>query len=719
MATGFTGRVRYSNWDGSQQFRRMSAEQVLEAISDDLIEYGDLQQALRNFLQRGTNQSGKPVAGLRELLKQVRGKRQSQLDRFDLDTVLNKIRQQLDEIIQLEKTTIQDWMGGDDQVDHPSAGLQPPSDSQPTNEVQGKEEWQADQQDPANQAPAPGKDHGFKTDADSFSERMLAGIGRRKQQFMEALPQDVAGQVASLKKYDFLSPEAQRRFLALLRELGRNLTNTFFRNTEELVKQISDGDIQRMKEMLRALNKLLVNRISGQDPGFTEFMQAFGDLFGDQPPESLDELLKQIQQQMAASQALLDSLSQEQRAELAALLNERFGDDGFRSELLRLFKALDFLDQEKHYRFAGQEPIELQAAMELMRHLAALDSLEQQLQQAQYDGNPDAVNPELLRELLGDEAAQALEEMDQLLKLLAKAGYVRRAGDKLELTPGGTRVLERKLLAEIYRNLKKAGSGDHMTPEAGRFGDSIEDTRPYEYGDPFHLHMPRTLRNALEREGPGRPIRLQPEDFEVHRTEEITRTATVLMLDLSWSMALRGAFQSAKKVALALRSLINGSYPRDKLYLLGFSAYAREIKGQDLPYLQYDDYLLGTNMQHALILAQKLLAKHPQSRKQIIMITDGEPTAHLEQGRPVFAYPPTATTLSNTLKAARLCTRKKITINTFMLDESAYLNAFIQEMHRINSGRVFRTTPGQLGEYLLTDYVQHKRRRLGTGSGRP
>ncbi|MCB1647498.1 MAG: hypothetical protein KDI36_18695, partial [Pseudomonadales bacterium] len=254
--------------------------------------------------------------------------------------------------------------------------------------------------------------------------------------------------------------------------------------------------------------------------------------------------------------------------------------------------------------------------------------------------------------------------------------------------------------------------GNHATPEEGRFGERTEESRAYQFGDPFHLHMPRTIRNAINRNGPGAPVRLTPDDFEIYRSELITQTATVLMVDLSWSMALRGSFQSAKKVAMALHHLISSAYPRDSLYVLGFSAFAREIKPHDLPYLQYDDYLLGTNMQHGLILAEKLLAKHQQGSRQVIMITDGEPTAHIENGQPVFAYPPTPETISKTLKAVRHCTTRGITINTFMLDETQYLRAFIDQMTRINGGRVFYTEPSNLGEYILFDYVQNKKKKL-------
>jgi uncharacterized protein with von Willebrand factor type A (vWA) domain len=351
--------------------------------------------------------------------------------------------------------------------------------------------------------------------------------------------------------------------------------------------------------------------------------------------------------------------------------------------------------------------------MDLMGEMQEIDELERQIQEAQFNGDLDSIDPDKLEELLGDDARRDLEEINNLLKTLEEAGYARRDGDKWELTPRGTRNLGQKALAEIYARLKKQSLGNHAVPEEGRFGERMEDTKAYEFGDPFNLHMSRTIRNALDRNGPQTPVKLHIDDFEIYRSEVITQTATVLMVDLSWSMALRGSFQAAKKVAMALHNLISSAYPRDSLYVLGFSAYAKEIKAHDLPYLQYDDYLLGTNMQHALIMAEKKLARHNQGTKQIIMITDGEPTSHLENGRPVFAYPPTPTTIRKTLNAVKLCTRKDITINTFMLEQSYYLQAFVEQMTKINGGRVFYSTPDTLGEYLLVDYVQHKRKKLG------
>ena len=325
------------------------------------------------------------------------------------------------------------------------------------------------------------------------------------------------------------------------------------------------------------------------------------------------------------------------------------------------------------------------------------------------------VDTDQLRELLGDDAVDTVDELQKLLDTLEESGYIRKEDDAYELTPRGTRMIGDKALGEIFAQLKKQNLGNHQLPEIGRLGERIDETKPYEFGDPFHLHMERTIRNALEREGPHTPVNLEPSDFEIYRSELITQTTTVLMVDLSWSMALRGSFQAAKKVALALQNLITRQYPRDNLYIVGFSALARELKPHELPYVRWDESVLGTNMHHALMLAEQMLAKHPGGTKQIIMISDGEPTAHLERGRSVFAYPPSPITIRETLKAVKRVTQKNVTINTFMLDRNYYLKEFVNQLAKINGGRVFYTTPDKLGEYILVDYVQNKRKRLTSG----
>jgi uncharacterized protein with von Willebrand factor type A (vWA) domain len=228
--------------------------------------------------------------------------------------------------------------------------------------------------------------------------------------------------------------------------------------------------------------------------------------------------------------------------------------------------------------------------------------------------------------------------------------------------------------------------------------------------------MNKTLMNSLMREGAGSPVRLDVGDFEVFRTEYLTRSSTVLMLDMSRSMPLRGCFVAAKKVAFALNSLIRTQFPRDHLFIIGFSDYARELRPETLHEITWGDYVYGTNMQHGFMLARRLLGRHKSSNKQIILITDGEPTAHFEGDRVHFSYPPTFRTFQETLREVKRCTQEDIVINTFMLERSHYLADFVEQMTRINRGRAFFATPERLGDFILVDYVSSKT-RMARASG--
>ena len=655
-------RFRYSRWDGTQGLD-IAADDVLAAIADDLTEYGDLRWALRNLMSRGMPTGDHRVQGLRDIMRKLRDRRRERLEQFDLSSVMRDIEQQLARILEMEQDTIDEWMDRDDE---------------------------------------------------DYSDRVLKEIAERNQESLDDLPDDAGGKMKTLESYEFLNPDAQRKFLELLNQLRQAMTRTFFNDIERMVNQMSGEDIKRMKDMIKALNEMLTRKIADKDPGFDDFMRKFSDMFGDNPPRSLDELLDQMRRQMAAAQSLLSSLSPQQREQLQSLMSDRFGDPELESELVKLAKEMDFLNPEgKRYVFGGGDELDLEAAMRLMGEMRDLDQLIEQVREAERSGDVERIDQDALRDLLDDDAADSLDNLKELLKALRDAGYIRD-GDRWELTPRGARMIGQKALGEIYARLRRQRLGSHALPEEGRFGDRLEQTKPYEYGDPFHLHMPRTIRNAIDREGPSTPVRLKPEDFEVYRSELRTSTATAMLVDQSWSMALRGAFQAAKKVALALHNLITSQYPRDDFYIIGFAAYARELKAHDLPLLQWDEYVLGTNMQHAMLLAESLLSKHDAGSKQIIMISDGEPTAHLlPNGRHYFSYPPTRETYRATYNAVQRCTRKGIAINTFMLDTSYYLKEFMDQIARINGGRVFYTTPERLGEYVLVDYVEGKRKKLG------
>ncbi len=688
-------RFRYSEWDGSQEIGPLDPDDILAGLVDDLMNFGDLQHALRNLLQRGMrNPFGQRMQGLRDILQQLRQQRRQMLDRYNLDSVFEDIKKRLDEILDLEKGTLDSRLqkaerqlqGGDSPLQAFEEAMKP-SQQEPTAEEQER------------------------------LSQMLKDIVEKKKNTIDNLPEDVGGQVKELQNYEFMDPEAGTKFQELMEMLKKAMMDTFFKDIYNQIANMSPEEMARMKEMIRELNEMLSEKMAGGQPDFQGFMDKYGDLFGDNPPQSLEQLIEEMQQQASVMQALLDSLPPEMRQQLQDLLMDKVGDLNLQRQLQELSINLDILypsrELQNQYPFRGDEELDLLQAMSLMDNLQDLDGLEKDLERTQYGGDLEDIDEEKLRELLGEEAAETLNQLKEFLEILEEAGYIRRKGKAWELTPKGVRKIGEKALGEIYTQLKKSGFGKHAQPERGIGGERADETKRYEFGDPFHLNLGETIMNAVFREGPQVPVRLDKDDFEVFRSETLTTTTTVMMLDLSWSMALRGSFQAAKRVALALQNLIRTQFPKDSLYILGFSAYARELRPDELPYVRWDESVLGTNMHHAFMIAQKLLARHKVGTRQIIMISDGEPTAHLEHGRSYFAYPPSPITIRETLKEVRRCTRKGIVINTFMLDRNYYLKEFVNQIAKMNKGRVFYTTPEKLGQYILVDYVSQKRKRLG------
>ncbi len=705
---------RYSEWDGTQEIPPLDPDDLLEALTDDLMNFGDLQHALRNLLQRGMrNPLGQRLQGLRDLLQQLRQQRRQTLDRFNLSSAFEDIEKRLEEVLDMERSTLDRRL---QEALEQQQGPQAHDSGQQQTAQEGSQQSPQQPGTPSQQGTPQPSSTGHASDDQSQFAHMLQNIAERKRQFLEGLPQDVPGKIKELQNYEFMDPEAQHRFQELMKMLKKAMTETFFKDLHQQIASMTPEELERMKQMVRDLNQMLSEQMAGGEPNFEQFMQQYGDLFGANPPQSIEELISQMQQQIANMQNLLDSLPPDMRRQLQDLLMDKVGDPELQSELAELAANLELLypmrDLRNQYPFRGDEELDLNQAMQLMDRMQSMDELERELERTQYGGDIDDIDEEKLREILGEEASQTLQQLRQFLEILEEAGYIRRRGNTWELTPKGTRKIGQKALGEIYAQLKKDSFGRHPLRDPGAGVDRADDTKAYEFGDPFHLALDKTLMNALQREGPGVPVHIKKEDFEIYRSEQITQTATVMMVDLSWSMALRGSFQAAKKVALALHNLIKTQFSRDSLYIIGFSAYARELKPEELPYVRWDESVLGTNMHHAFMLAEQLLAKHSGGTRQIIMISDGEPTAHLERGRSYFAYPPSPITIRETLKEVKRCTKKDITINTFMLDRNYYLKEFVNQVAKINKGRVFYTTPDKLGQYILVDYVRNKRKQI-------
>ncbi len=644
---------RYSRWDGTQEIADLDADDVLAEVADDLLSHGDLETALRRLFQRGLQRpQGGRLPGLQDLLKQLQQRRRQQLDRYDLGSALEDIKKKLDEVIRTEREGIKDRLAG------------------------------------------------------KSAEQKLAEL--------DALPPDPAGKIKALQDYDFIDPEAERMFQELLRSLQQQMLQPFLSGMKQALGGMSPQDLQRMREMLRDLNRMLRDHAEGREPDFERFKQKWGQHFPG--VESFEELLEHIARQMAQMQSLLQSMSPDQRRQLEDMMKSLFlKDERLEAELrqlaMHLGEATDLDELTRRYDFRGDDELTLREAMRLMDELQQMAELERQLRRAQSPSDLEKIDPAQVERLLGQESARDLERLRELAKKLEEAGYLEQKGGELVLTARAIRKIADKALRDVFTHLKRDRFGRHRVEHRGAGGDRTDDTKRYEFGDPFLLDLKETLMNAVERGGPGTPVRLSPDDFEVSRTELSTRSATVVMLDMSRSMINNGYALPAKKVALALSALIRGQFPRDSLSIVGFSLYAREFTPEQLPTLSWNEWNIGTNMHHGFQVARRLLARHKGGNKQIIMVTDGEPTAHMEGGEAEFSYPPARRTLEETLKEVRRCTREGITINTFMLERSEMLMAFVEQMARINRGRAFFAAPERLGEYVLVDYVDNARRR--------
>jgi len=660
MAARFT----YSRWDGTQTGFEFDADAAFDELTDELLYHGDVNAALRRMMQEGLrDRNGEQLQGLRELLEKLRAERQQRLDRHDLGGVYDEIKAELDDIVDEERHAIDNAL---------------------------REALNSGDERRANNAQAAADERNMRLDL---------------------MPDDLAGKVRELDSYNFESREAKQRFEQLMDRLREQLMQQMLDQMSGAMQNMTPADLERMKDMMAALNEMLEKHQRGEDPGFEAFMEQYGDFFPENP-QNVEELLEQMARRMAAMQAMLNSMTPEQRAQLQQLSDQLLDDMDLQWQMQQLSGNLQQmfpqLNWDRSYDFEGQDPMGFAQAMQAMQDLGDIDQLENLLRNASNPGALAEADMDRVRDLLGDDAARSLERLAELTKMLEEAGLIEQKEGRLELTPKGLRKIGSNALRELFSKLAKDKLGQHETSQTGQGHERTYDTKPYEYGDPFQLDLNRTIRNALRRQGGGTPVQLSPDDFEIDRTEHFTRSSTVLMLDLSLSMPMRDNFLPAKKVAMALHSLISSKFPRDYLGIVGFSETARILTAAQLPEVSWD-FVYGTNMHHGFTLARQLLARQPGT-KQIIMITDGEPTAHITpDGYPFFNYPPVRETVEATLREVVRCTKEQIRINTFGLGADGSLRAFIEKMTEINRGRAFFTTPESLGDYVLVDFIEGKR----------
>jgi uncharacterized protein with von Willebrand factor type A (vWA) domain len=644
---------RYTRWDGTQTpiTEDLSVQKLVDALSDDILDGLGPDTAFEQMMRRGVPGQFGGLQSLRERIERAR--RQAQ-ETGRLDGWLEQLRDRLDRVLEMERAQL------------------------------------------------------ARRDDDD---------ARMRESLLESLPSSVAGSISELKDYDFADSDARAAFNELLEQIRQEMLAAYGDQMVQGLKDLSPEEIAAMRDMLADLNRMLEQKRDGTGPSdeeFARFMQQHGKFFPENP-RNIDELLEALARRAAAMSQLMASLPRDRREELQRLSDEIMSDLGLSFEMSRLNDSLRDLMPgmawDESAGIDGDQPIGLQESLRAIEELADLDDLECTLRMDGPNSTLEDIDVDKLRRTLGDDAAQDIERMKRVERALEEAGIVARRGGRMEMTPRGVRKLGERALVTVFEKLVADRPGSHDTRETGGNGEATGQTRPWRFGDPFRLHVQRTVGNAVMRNGPTRgKLRLHPDDFEIEEAETRTSTATVLLLDMSFSMPLRGHWTHAKRMALALHSLISSKYPEDKLSIVGFSDIARELKPQDLVDVDWEP-VKGTNMAHAFNLAGRILAKQRGASKQILMVTDGEPTAHLEDGYIAFSWPPVRKTLEETYKEAMRLARSNITLNVFMLEEDPGLIAFMDRLAKIVTGRVFSISDDQLGEFVVRDYLSARASR--------
>jgi uncharacterized protein with von Willebrand factor type A (vWA) domain len=644
-------RSRFGEWRGGDDplAPPYDLTRALDEIGEQVLDGMSPGEALRRLMRRGLSDR----AGLDELLRRARDRARKLRKNNRLDGTLQQVRELLDQAVDAERQAL----------------FPDPSDS-----------------------------------------------ARLAESQLDALPDDTARAVRELSDYPWRSPEARASYEQIQDLLRSEVLDSQFRGMKQALQSGSPEDLARVKQMMGALNDMLDADARGEDTSaaFQQFMTDYGDFFPDDP-QSLDELVDSLARRSAAAQRMLNSLSREQREELAELMEQAMADTGLADQLSRLGDALRSrrpeLDWSGGERMRGRQSLGMGDATTALEEIADLDELESALSQSYPGASLDDVDPELLERALGRNAVDDLEALRRIERELQRQGFLERHNGELELTPRGLRRLGESALRHVFNGLDARGRGEHDTLDAGRAGEPTGATRPWQFGDTQPFDVVRSLRNAVLRQGPGTPVRITVDDFEVVETERRAGAAVALCVDLSYSMALRGTWSAAKTTALALHSLVTTRYPQDAIQIIGFSKYARVLQPAELPGLSWD-MVQGTNLQHALMLSSRHLARHPDAEPVVLVITDGEPTAHLQaDGTAWFDWPTAPETLAATMAEVERVTRRGATINVFMLDDEPGLVHFVESLARRNGGRVFSTDAERLGQYVVSDYITSRRGR--------
>ena len=693
------GRFRYGPWAGGPDplAAPYDVRAAIDRIGEDVLSAGSVRDALRELLRSGIDSRG----GLDRLLERIRRMRAQARRRGDLGGTLDQVRAALDQALSAEREALAKAV--DDQA--------------------------------------------------RLAEMELA-----------TLPDDVAGAVRALSDYDWRSDEARAIYESIQEMLRREVLDAQFAGMKSALESPDGEAMQRVKDMLADLNSLLAAHARQEDTTdqFADFMAKHGEFFPEQP-ENVEELIDALASRQAAAQRMLSSLTPEQRQQLGQLMSQAMADADLASEMAQLADNLRALrpglDRSTPARMRPDgEPLGYSGAVEAVAELADLEALEAQLSQTDAGRSLDDVDVDMLERRLGSEAARDLQALRDLERELEQQGYLTRGDDGLRLTPRAVRRLGQTALRRVFAQLAANGQGDHDDHRTGAADEPTGLSRPWVFGDELPIDAPRTVANALRRSGltaqpepvqrlTGAPtsspltsggtstswartlggstssahvpdsstgsarVHLQVEDFEVTETERRTSAAVALCVDLSFSMVQDGRWGPMKQTALALHHLIETRFRHDALQVIGFHRTARQLSAVQLAEAE-PEWIQGTNLQHALLLASRHLRRHPDAEPVVLIVTDGEPTAHLIGGnQPFFHWPTAPETVRATIAQVDDLVRYGATINTFILGEDPGLARFVDALARRAGGRVFTPDIARLGEYVVADYLKARRGR--------
>jgi uncharacterized protein with von Willebrand factor type A (vWA) domain len=531
---------------------------------------------------------------------------------------------------------------------------------------------------------------------------------------LDNLPRSTARAVEELSDYDWASDEARQLYQQILDGLRDEVLEQRFAGLRE---GLSDPAAQaRMAEMLRDLNDLLDRHARGEDTTdtFAEFMRRHGDFFPEKPA-TVDELIDALARRAAAGERLMRSLSPQQQEELSRLMAQALGNAGLAGEMARLTANLRTLRPDlawdRRAQVRGKEGLGYGEAAGALAEIGDLDDLLDQLGQEHPGATLDDVDVESVERILGRDAASDVRRLQELERELRRQGWVTRGADGLTLSPKALRRLGATALRTVFADLSGRRRGEHDLRDAGAAGEITGASRAWAYGDEQPIDVVRTVGNAVRRRGAAVPVELTVDDFEVVETERRASAAVALCVDLSFSMVADGRWGPMKQTALALSHLVATKFPQDALQIVGFGRYAMPLTPTELAAVE-PDYVQGTNLHHALKLAGRHLRKHSGSEPVVLVVTDGEPTAHLEaDGEAVFYWPPLRETIEATITEVDHLTRYGATLNLFMLGEDESLRRFVDAVARRSGGRVFTPDAEDLGRYVVADYIRARRGR--------